>query len=166
MSDDIIKPGKYVGLTYRIVDCQGELVEERLSPVGFVFGGDTELIGGLDKAVAGHRVGDEVTVKVSAQDAYGQRDENLIFTDDLANVPEEYRHVGAEVEMHSQDGASKVFYVTDISHGRLTLDGNHPLAGRELTIRVQITEVREARPGEEETSGIHAALNPAHPTIN
>jgi len=46
------------------------------------------------------------------------------------------------------------------------VDGNHPLAGKALTIRVRIVEVRDATLGEDKVSGIHAEQTPPHPTIN
>ena len=68
-----------------------------------------------------------------------------------------FRRVGAEVAMQNEAGEVKTFYVTRIEDGKLTVDGNHPLAGKSLFVRVNILEVRDAEPGEEMTSGIHAA---------
>jgi len=59
-----------------------------------------------------------------------------------------------------------VFYVSHIEEGRITVDGNHPLAGKELTVRVTIAEVRDAQPGEEQTSGIHAVRMQGPTSIN
>ena len=68
--------------------------------------------------------------------------------------------------MQNDQGETKVFYVTQIADGEVTVDGNHPLAGKELTVRVVITEVRDARPGEEQVSGIHAVEMPGPTSIN
>ncbi len=166
MSKQIIAPGKYVGITYSIVDDAGNVVEQHDIPVGFVYGSDTELVGGLDKAVAGKTAGDEVDVQLSPDDAYGAYDPSLTFTDDLENVPPQFRKVGAEVQMQNEAGEVKTFHVSNISDGKLTVDGNHPLAGKQLTVHVKIVEVRDARPGEEKVSGIHAVQAPTHPTVN
>ena len=166
MSEEIVKTGKYVALTYAILDDQGKVVEQHDVPLGFVYGSDTELIGGMDKAVRGKRAGDEVEVKLSPEDAYGERDPSLTFTDDLENVPPQFRRIGAEVQMQSETGEVKSFYVIDICDDKLTVDGNHPLAGKALTVKVRIAEVRDARPGEDKVSGIHAVQAPTHPTIN
>jgi len=166
MSDEIIKPGKYVALTYSIVDDQGNVVEQHDVPLGFVYGSDTELIGGMDRAVVGKRVGDEVEVSVSPEHGFGEHDPNLTFTDDLANVPPQFRQIGAEVQMQNDKGESKVFYVTRIEDDKVTIDGNHPLAGKDLTVRVTITEVRDARAGEDEVSGIHAVQMQGPTSIN
>lgn len=166
MSDQIIKPGKYVALTYTIEDEQGTVVEQHDLPLGFVYGSDTELIGGMDKAVAGKCVGDQLEVNVSPDQGFGEPDPSLTFTDSLDNVPPQFRQVGAEVQMQNDKGETKSFFVTRIEDGQVTVDGNHPLAGKALKVRVTITEVRDARPGEEQVSGIHAVKMPGPASIN
>ena len=144
MSSDTIKPGKFVSLTYTISDTEGRVLEQNDLPVNYVHGGDTELIGSMDRAIAGKRAGDEVEVTVGPEDGFGERDPDLSFTDDIENVPPQFRHVGAEVQMQNEAGEVKTFYVTKIEDGQLTVDGNHPMAGKELVIRVKIHEVRDA----------------------
>ena len=117
MSDDVVRNGKYVSLTYTIVDEAGQLVEQNDLPVGYVHGGATLLLGDMDKAVAGHKAGDEVQLTLPPDRAFGRRDENLTFTDDIANVPPEFRRLGAEVLMQSDRGESRTFYVTRIEDG-------------------------------------------------
>ena len=69
--------------------------------------------------------------------------------------------------MQNETGESKTFYVTSIDDGKLTVDGNHPLAGKELTVKVKIIEVRNAQKGEDQISGIHATQTPVgSPSIN
>jgi FKBP-type peptidyl-prolyl cis-trans isomerase SlyD len=166
MSEQIVQPGKYVALTYVIEDDNGQIVEQHDMPLGFVYGSDTELIGGMDKAVAGKRKGDQVTVKVSPEQGFGDHDPDLTFVDSIDNVPPQFRQVGAEVQMQNDEGETKSFFVTQIEDGQVTVDGNHPLAGKDLTVRVTITEVRDAQPGEDRTSGIHAVTMQGPPTIN
>ena len=166
MTEQIIEPGKYVALTYTIVDDHGEVVEQHDIPLGFVYGSDTELIGNMDKAVAGKRIGDQIEVKIPPEQGFGLHDPELTFTDELENVPPQFRTLGAEVQMQNAQGETKSFYVTKIEDDKLTVDGNHPLAGKELTVRVTITEVRDAKPGEEQVSGIHAVQMPGPNSIN
>lgn len=166
MSEDIIKPGKYVALTYTILDDQGSIVEQHDMPLGFVYGSDTELIGEMDKAVAGKRAGDEVEVQVPPDQGFGDHDPSLTFTDKIENVPPQFRQVGAEVQMQNDQGETRSFFVTQIENGEVTVDGNHPLAGKQLIVRVRIQEVRDARPGEEQVSGIHAVQMTGPSSIN
>lgn len=167
MSDDVVRNGKYVSLTYTIVDQAGQLVEQHNLPVGYVHGGDSQLLGDMDKAVAGRKAGEQVQLTLSPEQGFGRRDENLTFTDDIGNVPAEFHRVGAEVLMQNDRGESRTFYVTRIEDGKLTVDGNHPLAGQHLQVTVKIHEVRDAQPGEDKVSGIHAVsmAGPSH-TIN
>ena len=166
MTDEIIKPGKYVALTYAIVDEQGDVIEQHDVPIGFVYGSDTELIGSMDKAVGGRRAGDEVEVKVPAEQGFGPHDPNLTFVDDIENVPPQFRQIGAEVQMQNDKGEAMVFHVTRIEDDKVTIDGNHPLAGKALTVRVTITEVRDALSGEDQVSGIHAVQMQGPTSIN
>ncbi len=99
MSKEVIKPGKYVSLTYTIADEDDNLLEQNDIPVSYVHGGETELIGGMDRAIAGKGVGATVEMMVSAEDGFGSHDTDLTFTDDLENVPPQFRQIGAEVQM-------------------------------------------------------------------
>lgn len=164
--NEIVKNGKYVSLSYTIVDNEGTVVEQHDLPIGFVYGSDTELIGGMDKAIKGKSAGDTVEVSLSPDETFGDHDPDLTFTDDLENVPPQFRKLGAEVQMQSASGETKSFYVTKIEDGKLTVDGNHPLAGKSLTIKVNILEVRDAQAGEEKTSGIHGVQMQGPTSIN
>ena len=166
MSNKIVSNGKYVSLTYTIVDDSDNVVEQHDLPLGFVYGSDTELIGGMDKAIKGKSAGDSVEVSVPPEDAFGDHDQDLTFTDDLENVPPEFRKIGAEVQMQNDTGEAKTFYVSEIEDGKLTVDGNHPLAGKTLKIKINILEVRNAKTGEEKVSGIHSTQMQGPSSIN
>lgn len=144
MAKQVIKPGKYVSLTYTISDQEGNLLEQNDIPVNYIHGGETELIGGMDRAVAGKAAGDKVQITVAPEDGFGAHDPELTFTDDVENVPPQFRRIGAEVQMQSESGETRSFFVTRIEDGRLTVDGNHPMAGKTLLVQVKILEVRDA----------------------
>lgn len=148
MSKPVVTDGKFVSLTYSILDDRGKVLEQTDLPVGYIHGGRTELLGGLDRKIAGKHAGETVELELAAGEAYGPHDPDLTFTDDLDNVPPEFRYLGAEVPMQSDRGEVRTFYVTRIENGRLTVDGNHPFAGRALKVQVRIQEVRE--PSQEE----------------
>jgi len=144
MTAEQIQNGKYVSLTYSICDDLGTVLEHSDLPVGFIIGGSRELIGGMDLAVRGKKAGDEIDFDLAPEVGFGGHDPNLTFTDDLENVPPQFHQVGAEVQMQNEAGEVKVFYVSRIENGQLTLDGNHPMAGKHLRVHVRIHEVREA----------------------
>lgn len=162
MPSETIKTGKFVSLTYSISDTQGNVLEQSDLPVNYIHGGETELIGGMDRAVAGKRAGDEVTITVSPEDGFGDYDPDLTFTDDIENVPPQFRQLGAEVQMQNSAGEVKSFYVTRIEDGRLTVDGNHPMAGKVLKVKVKILEVRDATQEDAAQVGIPGQT----PTLN
>ncbi len=166
MVKETVQPGKYVSIRYTIRDQEGNVVEQHDLPIGFVYGSDTELIGGMDRAIVGKAPGAEVEVSLAPQDAFGERDPELTFTDELDNVPPQFRHVGAEVQMQNEAGEAKTFFISKIEDGQVTIDGNHPLAGKTLVVQVKILEVRDAQPGEERTSGIHSVQAPGSTSIN
>lgn len=143
-SKETIKLGKFVSLTYSISDTDGNMLEQNDLPVSYIHGGDQELLGGMDRAVSGKSAGDEVAVEVPPERGFGRHDPNLTFTDDIENVPPQFRHVGAEVQMKNEAGEVKTFFVTAIKDGKLTVDGNHPMAGKTLRVNVKILEVRDA----------------------
>jgi FKBP-type peptidyl-prolyl cis-trans isomerase SlyD len=87
MTKDVIKPGKFVSLTYTISDSEGHLLEQNDIPVNYVHGGETELIGGMDRAVAGKSAGDRIEMDIAKEAGFGPHDSSLTFTDDLDNVP-------------------------------------------------------------------------------
>ena len=146
LSDQIVRPGKYVSLTYSIADEAGHILEQTDLPVGYIHGGRTEFVGGMDQAVSGRRAGDRVELNLAPAQGFGPHDPDLTFTDDLDNVPPEFRFVGAEVQMQNDRGEVRTFYVTRVGERTLTVDGNHPLAGKALRIHVHIREVRDPTP--------------------
>lgn len=161
MTDPRVGPLKVVSFTYEIADEEGRVHERVDLPVSYLHGGRGDIWPQVEKALEGHAVGDDVEVTLVPEEAFGLPDPSLVMTDDLANVPQEYRHLGAEAEFRNSLGESKMFVVTRIEDGRITLDGNHPLAGRTLTFRLTVTGVREPT-GEEVSQGRPAGATPLH----
>lgn len=148
MSVPIVTQNKAVFFTYTITDENGEVVEQSDLPVGYVHGVDSDIIVKLEVAMSGHSIGDKVVVMLSPEEGFGDPDPDLRFSDDIANVPPEFHRVGAEVEMQNDQGDVKRFTVSKIEGGQLTVDGNHPLAGKNITFHITITDIRDADPQE------------------
>jgi FKBP-type peptidyl-prolyl cis-trans isomerase SlyD len=155
MSEMKVAKGRVVYIRYSILDEDRNVAEQYDQPIGFVHGGNSGLLDKLESALTGKSVGDRVEVVLPPEEAYGQRDEAMTFTDDIENVPPQFRHVGAEVVMSNESGETKSFYVSRIENGRLTVDGNHPLAGQHVTCMVDVVDIREAT-REELASGMAA----------
>jgi FKBP-type peptidyl-prolyl cis-trans isomerase SlyD len=139
---------KLVFITYSILDQRGMVVEQHDIPVGYVQGANSGILPAIESAVAGRKVGERIEITLKPEDGYGVRDESLVFVDDIENVPPEFRRVGAEVMFENAAGETKVFYVTAIENGQLTLDGNPSLAGQSVTCLVNVVDIRDATPEE------------------
>lgn len=144
MSEECIAPNKLVAITYSIKDEAGMVLEHSDMPISYIHGGRSDLFVKIEAALEGKRVGETVEVSLTPEEGFGEYDPSLTFTDDLDNVPEQYRSLGAEVEMRSDQGESRMFYVTKIENGSLTLDGNHPFAGKNLVFSVKVEHIRDA----------------------
>lgn len=159
MNQQVVQSGLVVYITYSILDQAGNVVEQHDLPVGYVQGGDSGLLPNIESALVGKTIGDKVEITLAPEDAFGERDPSLCFTDDIDNVPPPFRMVGAQVEMSNSAGDTKTFYVTKIEDGKLTVDGNHPLAGQNAVCVVNILNIREAT-AEEMASGMAADTAP------
>jgi len=134
-----------VTVNYRIHDeANGELIEENNLPVSYIHGASSDLHTSIEDSLDGKSIGDEVEVILGPDEAFGQFDPNMVFSDDIANVPPEYAKLGAQAQFQNDKGEVKNFTVTKIEDGKVTLDGNHPLAGKAIRFVVTVKEIREA----------------------
>lgn len=154
-----IKTDTVVSFTYVIRDDAGEICEYRDLPVAYIHGGQTSLFPQIERVLEGRIAGHRAVVTLSAQEAFGEHDPSLTFTDALENVPDELRYVGAEFEAENENGDRRQFRVTKIEDGLLTVDANHPLAGKALTYEVTVVGVREASDEELRTGRADADLS-------
>jgi len=143
MSESIRK-FKFVALTYTITDDTDEILERIDVPITYIQGKNSDVIEKIEKTLEGHHEGEEVTVEISPEEGFGPHQNELTFTDDLVNVPSEFHKIGAEVEFQNNQNEIKKFVVTKIEDGKLTVDGNHPFAGKTIKYNIKIREVRDA----------------------
>lgn len=148
MSDTIVSKHKAVYITYSILDQQGQVVEQSDVPIGYVHGTNSGIFPQVEDALEGAQIGDKFEVILPPEQGFGMHDPALTFTDDIENVPPEFRHVGAEVEFQSEQGESKMFRVSKIENGKLTVDANHPFAGQTVKFAVTVIALRDASPEE------------------
>ena len=84
---------------------------------------------------------------------FGPRDESLVITDYIENVPEAYREIGTSIVMENEQGKTMTFLVTRMDEKTLTIDGNNPLCGRQVEFALEILTVREATEAETAAGG-------------
>jgi len=141
---EIISKNKHVSLTYSVIDEDGEIIERIDLPVQYIQGKQSQLIEKIEAALEGHKEGDIIDVELSPEEGFGPHLPELTFTDDINNVPAEFHSIGAEVEFQNDQGETKIFRVSKIADGKLTVDGNHPFAGKKITYNITVTGVRPA----------------------
>jgi len=148
MTEQCVAHEKVVSFTYSILDDAGEILEQSDLPISYVHGGRHDMFEKVEEALEGRLVGDSVLVSLTPEEGFGPHDPHLTYTDDLENVPPEFRRVGAEVEMMNDQGEARKFIVSSIKDGKLTVDGNHPMAGKTVTFSIRVVDIRDATPDE------------------
>ncbi|GJL82184.1 MAG: peptidyl-prolyl cis-trans isomerase [marine bacterium B5-7] len=104
--------------------------------------GSGQLINGFDVAVEGMQVGENKTVRIEADDAYGQRDEQLLQNIPKDALPEDLNpSVGMPLQAQGPDGQTVKLLVVAVEDETITVDGNNPLAGEALTFDIELVEI-------------------------
>ncbi|NLL89878.1 MAG: peptidylprolyl isomerase, partial [Dehalococcoidales bacterium] len=99
------------------------------------------VIPGFEEAVLSMKVGETKTVTIPADQAYGQRREELILVVEKAKMPSDLDpKVGDKLQMRQPKGAPVTVVVTEITEETITLDANHALAGKDLTFELTLVE--------------------------
>ena len=143
--EDPVAEGKLVELTYKVIDVKTRsTLTEVEFPIGYVHGVNEILAPQVTAELEGKLPGDVIEVPIDCNKVFGPRDESLVVTDRIENVPEEYREVGTSILMESESGNTRTFVVTRVDDKSVTIDGNNPLCGREVIFRLQILTVRDA----------------------
>ncbi len=145
---DKISQNKLVSLIYTITDDTDNVLERNDMPIQYIQGVNSQVIEKIELALEGRQTGDMVQVTLTPEEGFGPYRPELTFTDDINNVPPEFHSIGAEVEFQNDHGESKIFRVSEIKDGKLTVDGNHPFAGKSITYNITVKEVRDATASE------------------
>ena len=163
---ETIQNGKFVELTYKVSDKKSGHVLTRVEfPLGYVHGHNEILAPSVHKQLDGRSAGDVIEVPIDGNQIFGPRDESLVFTDHIENVPEEYRQVGTSILMENEEGKTRSFIVTRMDDKTLTVDGNNPLCGREVVFTLEILSVRDATDEETRAGGAIVAKVDVDPSL-
>jgi len=153
-SSEKIQDGKFVELTYKVTDRKSGHVLTRVEfPLGYVHGHNEILAPSIHKELEGKSAGDVIEVPIDGNRIFGPRDESLVVTDRLENVPEEYQQIGTSILMENDKGQTRSFLVTRVNDETLTVDGNNPLCGREVVFTLEVLTVRDATDEETRAGG-------------
>ena len=147
---------KVVTLHYTLTDNDGKVIDKSEDGSFAYLHGASNIIPGLEDALAGKSAGEEMSVSVSPEQAYGVRDEAM-----LQQVPknmfEDASQIAVGTQFHAQgpNGEMLVVTVMEVEEEHVLVDGNHPLAGVELNFDVKIIDVRDASEEEVEHGHVH-----------
>ena len=152
-----ISEQKVVTMNYEVADDQGQLIDrsEEGGPLAYIHG-NGQLIPGLETALEGRGKGDKIAVDVPPEQGYGERDEEGVQTvarnqfDDSVEI-----EVGMQFEAQDDDEGHQIVTVAAVDGENITLDTNHPLAGKNLRFKVEILDVRDASTEELSHGHVH-----------
>ena len=153
-----IKENSAVSFHYTLTDDDGQTLDSSAGkdPLAYLHGAGN-IIPGLESALAGKSVGDAMVVAVTAAEGYGEVQKELI-----QEVPRDAFQgvdsieVGMQFEAQTGQGGTVPVTVTAVTDEIVTVDGNHPLAGKNLNFDVSIEDVRDATEEELEHGHVHS----------
>jgi FKBP-type peptidyl-prolyl cis-trans isomerase 2 len=112
-------------------------------PLQFTIG-NGQVIAGFERAVIGMKIGELKTARIPIEQAYGPHREDMIVTMDRSKLPSGLNpKIGQRLELTQVDDQTSLVTVTDVTESTLTLDANHPLAGKELTFDIELVGIVE-----------------------
>ena len=138
-----VKQGDTVKVNYTGKLQDGTIFDSSIGrhPMQFTMG-KGQLIAGFEKAVLGMAAGDKKTVVIPCAEAYGPRQDSSITEVERKNLPTNPdAKVGQRLELTQEDDSTVLVTVTGVSETSLTLDANHPLAGKDLTFEIEVLSI-------------------------
>ncbi|NLJ45769.1 MAG: peptidylprolyl isomerase [Treponema sp.] len=153
----VVEKDKVITIDYTLKDSDGQTIDssEESEPLVYLHGNDN-LIPGLEKQLEGKKEGDKLSCVVHPGEAYGEYDENLVFTVKKSSFADPSKiEEGMQFEAHGEDGA-RVVTVVAVKGDDVTVDANHPLAGEDLHFDVKVVGIREATAEELAHGHVHS----------
>ncbi len=110
-------------------------------PLEFTLG-QGQLIPGFEKAVVGLKVGDSTTANIPSAEAYGDPNPQMIIEVEKSQLPADLEpEVGVQLQLNQPDGQVIPVQITNVEGDNVTIDANHPLAGKDLTFNIELVEI-------------------------
>jgi FKBP-type peptidyl-prolyl cis-trans isomerase SlyD len=150
-----------VTIRLKVSDPTGQLIEGGKEPVAYLHGGYGNLLPAVEEALEGQTAGFKTSMNLSPAQAFGERDESLLQSIPKTQFPPGVK-IGGQLEGRGEDGRTHVFTVIKIKGPEVILDGNHPLAGKHLSIQVEVMAVRAASDEEITHGHVHGEHGHQH----
>ena len=153
-----VKKDRVISLKFVLKDEQGEVLDQsdETGPLEYLHGAN-DVIPGLEKALEGHKLGEQLKVVIPPSDAYGEYEVSLVdevSRDQFPGIDD--IKPGMQFQTQMDDGAPMIIHVTAVDDDKVVVDGNHPLAGMTLVFEVTIKGIRQACSDEIEHGHVHA----------
>jgi peptidylprolyl isomerase len=135
--------GDTVTVTYQGVLDDGMIFDESddSAPLIFILG-ENEVLPGMEIAVLGMEAGDRKTVKIPPEHGYGVRQQKLVEEVRIDALPKDLQlDLGGQLEVTAADGTAHQLVVVEVGKQKVTLDGNHPLAGKSLILQIELVSI-------------------------
>ncbi len=132
-----------VTLRLKVNDASGRLIDDGSHPTVYLHGGYGNIFSSVEAALDGQESGYQVTLTLTPENAFGQRDESRVKTIAKKDFPPGVK-VGGQLQIRDEDGADRIYNVIKIKGPEVHLDANHPFAGQTLRITVKVADVRAA----------------------
>jgi FKBP-type peptidyl-prolyl cis-trans isomerase SlyD len=151
-----IEARKVVTLNYTLTDSEGNVIDQSTDSSFAYLHGASNIIPGLENALAGKSAGDSLNVSVEPSEAYGERDPEKTQSVPRNMFPEDTEiEVGMQFHAQGPGGETLVVTIAGVEGDTITVDGNHPLAGIPLNFAVEVIEVRDASEEELDHGHVH-----------
>jgi len=141
----MIEKGKIVGVHYTGKIKDGEAFDSSIGkdPLKFQVGSG-QIIPGFENGIIGKNVGDKVIVDITPDEGYGQIREDLIIKVGKDQMPGDVQ-IGQKLSAQSDNGQEVNVVVKEILESEIIIDGNHPLAGKDLVFEIEVVEIEETQ---------------------
>ena len=151
-----------VSIEYTLTDDEGRTLDssQGRDPLSYLHGAGN-IVPGLEQAIEGRDIGDELKVTVSPENGYGNYEAGLVRNVPVRKLPNGRAQVGARLQLQTSAGPA-VFTVKAVRGDYAQLDGNHPLAGKTLHFQVKVVDVREPTAEELQHGHVHGPGGHAH----
>ncbi len=138
-----IEKDSVVTMRFKASELSGKVLEDGKTSMAYLHGGYSNVLPKIEEALEGQSAGYKVTLELQPEDAFGERDENLVQTISKSQFPPGVK-VGGQLRGRDLEGRERVFEVKKIKGQEVILDANHPLAGTALRFEVTVISVRAA----------------------
>jgi len=150
-----IQQNSVVTLNYKMFNADGQLIDQNAAPIVYLHGGYDNILPAVEAALENKKAGDQVVVELSPEDGFGEYDADYMREEEVSAFPPDIE-IGMQFEtLDETTGEHLLFTVRAIEDGKVTLDGNHPLAGMHIRFETEVLEVRAATDEEVAHGHVH-----------